>query len=225
MYIHILLNCKIQYWITFLHIIANRSYLRHTHWGSAMAESNDCNWQKNLRFSLFWREVSNCMRCREWVQVSFFVVAMDWFWPSVIPLPFYSFIWQVLENLLISPTSVVPHRFRLFEPILFALKWTCNSHLQINASDVVSILFWGGCLLFSTNQQVHPASTDSSQMNETSPTEPGRGRSWTTGLAGISELGPKFEAKRKQPIIPWNSRARSCAGEEDRVTWLDLRPG
>ena len=38
-------------------------------------------------------------------------------------------------------------------------------------------------------------------------------------------VGPKFGARRKQPIIPGNSRARSCAGEEDRVTWLDLRPG
>ena len=27
-----------------------------------------------------------------------------------------------------------------------------------------------------------------------------------------------------KPIIPGNSRARSCAGEEDRITWLDLRP-
>ena len=39
------------------------------------------------------------------------------------------------------------------------------------------------------------------------------------------EVGPEFGAARKQPIIPGNSRARSCAGEEDRVTWLDLRPG
>ena len=37
--------------------------------------------------------------------------------------------------------------------------------------------------------------------------------------------GPEFGATRKQPIIPGNSRARSCAGEEHRVTWLDLRPG
>ena len=36
---------------------------------------------------------------------------------------------------------------------------------------------------------------------------------------------PEFGAMRKQPIIPGNSRACSCAGEEDRVTWLDLRPG
>ena len=38
-------------------------------------------------------------------------------------------------------------------------------------------------------------------------------------------VGPEFGAKRKQPIIPGNSRAHSCAGEEDRVTWLDLRLG
>ena len=31
-------------------------------------------------------------------------------------------------------------------------------------------------------------------------------------------VGPEFGATRKQPIIPGNSRARSCAGEEDRVT-------
>ena len=37
-------------------------------------------------------------------------------------------------------------------------------------------------------------------------------------------VGPKFGATRKQPIIPGNSWARSCAGEEDRVTWLDLQP-
>ena len=37
-------------------------------------------------------------------------------------------------------------------------------------------------------------------------------------------VGPEFGATRKQPIIPGNSRARSCAGEEDGVTWLDLRP-
>ena len=33
-------------------------------------------------------------------------------------------------------------------------------------------------------------------------------------------VGPQFTATRKQPIIPRNSRARLCAGEEDRVTWL-----
>ena len=38
-------------------------------------------------------------------------------------------------------------------------------------------------------------------------------------------VGPEFGATRKQPIIPGNSRARLCAGEEDRVTWPDLRPG
>ena len=38
-------------------------------------------------------------------------------------------------------------------------------------------------------------------------------------------VGPEFGATRKQPIIPGNSRARSCAGEEDWVTWLDIRPG
>ena len=32
------------------------------------------------------------------------------------------------------------------------------------------------------------------------------------------EVGPEFGAARKQPIIPGNSRARSCAGEADRVT-------
>ena len=32
------------------------------------------------------------------------------------------------------------------------------------------------------------------------------------------EVGPEFRATRKQPIIPGNSRARSCADEEDRVT-------
>ena len=32
------------------------------------------------------------------------------------------------------------------------------------------------------------------------------------------EVGPEFGAARKQPIIPGNSLARSCAGEEDRVT-------
>ena len=31
-------------------------------------------------------------------------------------------------------------------------------------------------------------------------------------------VGPEFGAVRKEPIIPGNSRARSCAGEEDRVT-------
>ena len=36
-------------------------------------------------------------------------------------------------------------------------------------------------------------------------------------------VGPEFGATRKQPIISGNSRARSCGGEEDRVTWLDLR--
>ena len=36
---------------------------------------------------------------------------------------------------------------------------------------------------------------------------------------------PEFGATRKQPIIPGNSRVRSHAGVEDRVTWLDLRPG
>ena len=35
----------------------------------------------------------------------------------------------------------------------------------------------------------------------------------------------EFGARRKQPIIPGNSWARSYAGEEDRVMWLDLRPG
>ena len=38
-------------------------------------------------------------------------------------------------------------------------------------------------------------------------------------------VGPEFGATRKQPIIPGNSRARSFACEEDRVTWLDLQPG
>ena len=38
-------------------------------------------------------------------------------------------------------------------------------------------------------------------------------------------VGPEFGAMRKQPIIPGNSRVRSGADEEDRVTWLDLRPG
>ena len=38
-------------------------------------------------------------------------------------------------------------------------------------------------------------------------------------------VGPEFGATRKQPIIPGNWRARLFAGEEDRVTWLDLRPG
>ena len=36
------------------------------------------------------------------------------------------------------------------------------------------------------------------------------------------EVGPEFGATRKQPIIPGNLRARSCADEEDRVTWLHL---
>ena len=31
-------------------------------------------------------------------------------------------------------------------------------------------------------------------------------------------VGPELGATRKQPIIPGNSRARSCADEEDRVT-------
>ena len=35
---------------------------------------------------------------------------------------------------------------------------------------------------------------------------------------------PEFGATRKQSIIPGNSWARSCASE-DRVTWLDIRPG
>ena len=39
------------------------------------------------------------------------------------------------------------------------------------------------------------------------------------------EVGPEFGATRKQPIIPGNSRARLCADEEDRVTWLNLWPG
>ena len=38
-------------------------------------------------------------------------------------------------------------------------------------------------------------------------------------------VGPEFGATQKQPIIPGNSRARSCADEEDRVTRLDLRSG
>ena len=42
-------------------------------------------------------------------------------------------------------------------------------------------------------------------------------------------VGPEFGATPKQPIIPENLQARSCAGEEDgqedRVMWLDLRPG
>ena len=38
-------------------------------------------------------------------------------------------------------------------------------------------------------------------------------------------VGPEFGAMRKQLIIPGNSGARLCAGEEDRVIWLDLRPG
>ena len=33
-------------------------------------------------------------------------------------------------------------------------------------------------------------------------------------------VGPEFGATRKLPIIPRNSRLRSCVGEEDRVTWL-----
>ena len=37
-------------------------------------------------------------------------------------------------------------------------------------------------------------------------------------------VGPEFGATWKQPIIPGNSQVRSCAGEEDRVMWLDLRP-
>ena len=38
-------------------------------------------------------------------------------------------------------------------------------------------------------------------------------------------VGPEFGAMWKQRIIPGNARARSCAGEEDWVTWLNLRPG
>ena len=45
------------------------------------------------------------------------------------------------------------------------------------------------------------------------------------GSGSDFEVGPEFGATRKQPIIPGNSRARLCADEEDRVTWLDLRPG
>ena len=33
-------------------------------------------------------------------------------------------------------------------------------------------------------------------------------------------VGPEFGATQKLPIIPRNSRLRSCVGEEDRVTWL-----
>ena len=47
----------------------------------------------------------------------------------------------------------------------------------------------------------------------------------TYGAGRNFGVGPQFGDTRKQPIIPRNSRARSCAGEEDRVTWLDLWPG
>ena len=50
----------------------------------------------------------------------------------------------------------------------------------------------------------------------------GRGRVWTPGLARASkDFGPRteFGAKWKQPIIPRNSWACLCAGEEDQA-WL-----
>ena len=50
-----------------------------------------------------------------------------------------------------------------------------------------------------------------------------RGRNY--GAGKDFKVGPEFGAMRKQPISPGNSRACSCAGEEDWVMWLDRQPG
>ena len=52
----------------------------------------------------------------------------------------------------------------------------------------------------------------------------GRGRSWITGLAGISGLGPNSEPRGNNRPFP-ETRERLCSGKEDRVMWLNLRPG
>ena len=53
-------------------------------------------------------------------------------------------------------------------------------------------------------------------------------RSRTSQTSGASRdfgVGPEFGTMRKQPIIPRNLWACSCASAEVRVTWLNLRPG